>query len=75
MKTIVSILAVLILTVLTFTAAPESAQAGPRFGFYVGFGMPAVVYRPAYDHVWVPAHYKRNIFGQLVWVPGHWKEV
>ena len=76
MKTITSILAALILTVLTFTAAPDNANAGPRFGFYVGFGAPAVVVsRPGPDYVWVHGHYRYNIFGQLVWVPADWKEI
>jgi hypothetical protein len=74
MKTITTILAALILTVITFTASP--AEAGPRFGFYVGFGMPAVVVsRPAPDYVWVKGHYAYNAFGQIVWVPAHWKEI
>lgn len=74
MKAITSILAVILFTILSFTAGSNSTFAVPRF--YIGYGIPNVTAEQVvYKRVWVKGHYSRNKFGKLVWVPGHWKNI
>ena len=72
MKTITSIIAILLFVILSFTSGTNTAYAGPRFGFYVGFGSERLEH-PEFGRVWVRGHYQYDRFGFLVWVPAHWK--
>jgi len=76
-KTITSILAVWLFTILMLTAGTNSTYAEPRFGFYMGIGTNRVfnAERRNFDRVWVEGHYKYNKYGRLVWVPAHWKDI
>ena len=76
MKTITSIAAILLFTVLMLIPNINNTFAGPRFGFYVGYGVPRIAAeRPLYERVWVEGHYEYNKYGRLVWVPAHWKRI
>ena len=75
MKRITSILAVLILTILTLISTKiASANINSNSGIYEAGKTQIFENEHPRRKIWIRGHYVRR-HRRLIWIPGHWKRV